>query len=71
LHKYIEDGDDRFLRLVHAIATNYIRSDVDYSVPGPPMDAETYRNRIRNAKDRVNAGYYTTHEDLEKEMEQW
>ncbi len=71
LHNYIENGDDRFLRLVHAIATNYTSSDVDYTVSGPPMDAETYRKRVRNAKERVKAGYYTTQDDLEKEMEQW
>jgi len=71
LHKYIETGDDRFLRLVHAVATNYTSSDVDYTAPGTPMDAETYNKRVRNAKERVKSGYYTTQEDLEKEMEQW
>jgi hypothetical protein len=71
LHKSIEDGDDRFLRLVHAIATNYNSSDEDYTVPGLPMDVESYRKRIRSAKERVKAGYYTTQEDLEKEMKQW
>jgi hypothetical protein len=70
LHKYIDKGDERFLRLVHAIATNY-KSDEDFTLPGPPMDAETYKGRIRNAKERVKAGYYTTQEDLEEEMEQW
>jgi hypothetical protein len=70
LHQYIDKGDERFLRLVHAIATNY-ESDEDYTLPGPPMDVETYKTRIRNAKERVKAGYYTTQEDLEKEVEQW
>jgi hypothetical protein len=71
LHKYIEAGDDRFLRIVHAIATSYTSSDEDFTVPGPPMDVEAYKKRIRNAKERVKAGYYTTQKDLEKEMEQW
>jgi hypothetical protein len=70
LHKYIDNGDDRFLRLIHAVATNY-GSDEDYTVPGPPMNIDTYRKRIQNAKERVKAGYFTTQEDLEKEMEQW
>jgi hypothetical protein len=70
LHQYIDKGDERFLRLVHAIATNY-KSNEDHSLPGSPMDVEMYRTRIRNAKERVNAGYYTTQEDLEKEVEEW
>jgi hypothetical protein len=70
LHQYIDKGDERFLRLVHAIATNY-ESDEDHTQPGTPMEVEAYKTRIRNAKERVKAGYYTTQEDLEKEMEQW
>lgn len=70
LHKYIDNGDDRFLRLIHAVATNY-SGDEDYAVPGPPMNIDTYRKKIQNAKERVKAGYFTTQEDLEKEMEQW
>jgi competence protein ComGC len=70
LHQYIDKGDERFLRLVHAIATNY-ESDEDHTSPGSPMTVESYKTRIRNAKERVKSGYYTTQEDLEKEMEQW
>jgi hypothetical protein len=36
LHQFIDNGDERFLRLVHAIATNY-NSNEDYTLPGPPM----------------------------------
>lgn len=70
LHKYIDNGDDRFLRLIHAVATNY-SSDEDCTVPGPPIDIEKYRERMRNAKERVQSGYFTTQEDLETEAEQW
>lgn len=70
LHQYIDNGDEQFLRLVHAIAINYNTSD-DYILPGIPMETEAYRKRIRNAKERIKKGYFTTHEDLEKEMEQW
>jgi len=65
LHQYIDKGDDRFLRIVHAIATNY-ESDEDYTLPGTPIET-----RIRKAQERVKAGYYTTQEGLEREMEQW
>ena len=70
LHQYIDNGDERFLRLVHAIATNYNSSE-DFTLPGSPMEIETYRKRIRDANERVRKGYFTAHEDLEKEMEQW
>jgi len=70
LHQYIDKGDERFLRLVHALARSY-EGEEDYTLPGSPMDVETYRTRIKNASERAKAGYYTTQEDLEKEMEQW
>jgi hypothetical protein len=70
LHSLIDNGDERFLRLVHAVATNY-KSNEDYTLSGSPMDVDTYKARITNAKERVKAGYYTTQEDLENEMEQW
>jgi len=70
LHKYIDNGDERLLRLIHAVASTY-SSDEDFTVPGPSFNLETYRKRMRGAKERVKAGYFTKQEDLEKEMEQW
>ncbi len=71
VQRYIEKADDRFLRMVHALKREYEEKEEDYTLPGPPMDVETYRRRIIAASDRVKAGHYTTSEDLEKEMEQW
>jgi hypothetical protein len=70
LHQLIENGDERFLRLVHAVATNY-NCNEDYTLPGSPMSVNEYKSRIRKAKERVKAGYFTTQENLEKEMEKW
>ena len=70
LHQFIDLGDERFLRIVHALATNY-KSEEDFTVLGTPMDLKTYINRIRSARERVKAGYFTTQEELEKEMERW
>ncbi len=70
LHQLIDLGDERFLRIVHALATHY-KSDEDFTLSGLPMAGEIYKTRIRSARERVKAGYYTTQEDLEKEMEQW
>ncbi len=70
LHSYIDTADDKFVKMVHALAKSY-EDEEDYTLPGPPMDVETYRTRIKEASERVKAGHYTTQEDLEKEMEQW
>jgi len=66
----IDKANDQFLEKVLALAKSQ-EEEEDYTLPGPPMDVETYRRRIIEASDRVKAGHYTTSEDLEKEMEQW
>lgn len=71
VQSFIDKADERFLRMVNALAKSYEEEEEDYTLPGPPMDVETYRRRIREASDRVKAGHYTTSEDLEREMEQW
>jgi hypothetical protein len=43
----------------------------DYTLPGESMSKETLKKRIRAAKSRIEAGQFTTHEDLEKEMKEW
>ena len=70
LHQYIDNGDERFLRLLHALAVGY-EGEEDYTLPGSPMELKTYRTRIKNTSEREKAGFITTKEDLEKEMEQW
>jgi len=71
LHESIDKGDERFLRLMHAVVTAYESDEEDYTLPGTPMNAEYYKARIQKARKRVKSGNYTTQEDLEKEMEQW
>jgi hypothetical protein len=71
VQSFIDKADERFLRMVNALAKSYEEEEEDYTLPGPPMDVETYRKRIKEASARVKAGEYITQEDLEKEMEQW
>ena len=71
VQSYIDKADDRFLKMVRALAKSYEDEEEDYTLPGPPMDVETYRKRILRASDRARDGHYTASEDLEKEMEQW
>ena len=71
LHSFIDKADDKFLKKVLALAKSHQDKEEDYTLPGPPMDVETYRARILKASDSAKAGHYTTSKDLEKEMEQW
>ena len=44
---------------------------VGYSTDGKPLTLEAYNKRIKTAEKQIAAGKMTSHEDLEKEMEQW
>lgn len=69
LYQYIDQGDRRLLHMMQAIAKAYLQED--YTLPGSPMNKEEYIDRVRTAQLNVEAGHFTTQEDLESEMEQW
>ena len=69
LHQYVNQGDKRLLHMMQAIAKAYHEND--YTMPGNPMSVGEYKERIKEAKSNIEAGYFTTQEDLEREMEQW
>ncbi len=69
LHHFIEDADTRLLKMLYALAKEY--TSEDYNLPGEPMSKETLKRRIQASKSRINAGQFTTQEDLEKEMKEW
>ncbi len=68
LHSYIDKADEEFLKKVYALAKSN-EDEEDYTLPGPPMDVETYRKRIKEASARVKAGEYITQEDLQLHQE--
>lgn len=68
LHKYIDQADDRILRLVKGM----FQADTDdYTLSGAPMSEEALKRRVKAAKSRINAGQFTSQEDLESEMKEW
>lgn len=69
LYQYIEEADARLLKMLYAVAKEYTHDE--YTLPGKPMSQETLKSRIQDSKSRIKAGQFTTHEDLEKEMEEW
>ena len=69
LHQFVDKGDKRLLQMMQAVAKAYFEGD--YTVPGDSMSVEEYKERIRGAKSNIEAGHFTTQEDLEQEMKQW
>jgi len=74
VHSYIDKADDRFLKMVNALAKSYEDQEaivVGYQVDGTPITKEALKKRVREASARVKAGNYITQEDLEKEIKGW
>ena len=69
LQHYIDHGDNKLLHMMQAMAKAYYEED--YTLQGEPMSIKTYKERIKNAKSRIDSGHYTTQEDLEKQIEEW
>lgn len=69
LHQYVDSGNKRLLHMMQAVAKAYFEDD--YTLPGKPMSAEEYKERIQDAKSNITAGHFTTQDDLEQEMKQW
>ena len=67
VHRYIDQADDRVLRLVKGL----LQADLDYTIPGEPMTQNQLEDRVKAAKSRIESGRFTTQEDLEREMEEW
>lgn len=69
LKDYIKSGDTRLLKILYSVAKEY--TSEDYTSPGGPMKVSTLKNRVRQAKERIKAGDFTTQNRLEKEIEKW
>lgn len=69
---YVKSADNRFIRLVHALAESYEEEEiVAYTVEGKPLTKSEYRQELLDAESEISRGEYTTQEDLEKESENW
>ena len=71
--EYVKNADNRFLRLVKAMAENYNEKDdvVAYTVDGKPLTLEHYNKELIDAEAEINRGEIISVEDLEKEAENW
>lgn len=44
---------------------------VGYTTDGKPLTKKQYNERLLIAENQIESGDYTTHENLEKEIENW
>jgi predicted ribonuclease YlaK len=71
LHNYIDQADETFLKMVHAMSKEYKSSVVGYNPDGTPITQQDLRTRVKAASKRVKSGDYITQEEVEKEVENW
>ncbi|MFH1321240.1 MAG: hypothetical protein ABII90_11405 [Bacteroidota bacterium] len=64
--------DERFLKIVHALAKAYRKDEiVAYTADGIPLTKEQYIKEIEEAEAQIERGEYITMEELEKESKKW
>ncbi len=69
---YINQADERFLKMVYAMSKEYKKPDiVGYNVDGSPVAKEDLVKRVTSASKRVKSGDFVSQEDVEKEIEDW
>nr|NQU92781.1 hypothetical protein [Bacteroidota bacterium] len=72
IHHYIDNADEIFLKMVHAMSKEYKKPVVvGYNVDGTQLTQEDLINRAKTASKRVKSGNYITQEEVEKEVENW
>ena len=72
VQQHIPHADDRFLKMVHAKSREYENTlVVGYTAQGKPITKVELKALVKAASKRVKSGDYISHEELEKEVENW
>jgi len=72
LHNYIDHADERFLKMVYAMSKEYKAPMViGHEVDGTPITQKELVQRVTSASKRVKSGNFISHEEVEKEVENW
>ena len=70
--QYINQADERLLKVVKAVMESYWEDEiVAYTVDGKPLTKLAYKAELNEGLSEIKRGEYTTHEDLEKESANW
>ena len=73
VHNYIENADERFLRMVSSMASEYSNHEnkvIAFRADKSLTKKQLY-NELKEAEQEIENGDYVTIEDFEKESSQW
>ena len=73
LHNLIDHADERFLRMVHSLASEYTKdeSEVVAFRAGKSITKNQLYLELKEAEKEIENGDYLTIEEFEKESSQW
>ena len=72
LLQYINQADERLLKVVKAVMESYWDEEiVTYSIDGKPLTKMAYKEELKEGISEIKRGEFTTQEDLENESESW
>ncbi|WP_281226979.1 hypothetical protein [Flavobacterium aquiphilum] len=72
LLQYINQADERLLKVVKAVMESYWEEEnVIYTIDGKPLTRLAYKEELNDAINEIKRGEFTSQEDLEKESENW
>lgn len=72
LHIFIDQTDERFLRMAHSMANEYAKNkDVVAYRADKIITKEQLYHELKQAESEIERGDYMTIEEFEKESERW
>lgn len=73
LHDFIDQADERFLRMIHSMASEYTKSDDDVVAfrAGKTITKSQLYQELKEAEQEIENGESMTIEEFDKESSQW
>ncbi|OYX85846.1 MAG: hypothetical protein B7Y83_03430 [Flavobacteriales bacterium 32-34-25] len=72
LLQYINQADERLLKVVKAVMESYWEEEiVAHTIDEKPLTKKAYKEELNEALAEIKKGEYTSQEDIEKESESW
>ena len=73
IHDFIDHADERFLRMVHSMANEYVKSDNETVAfrAGIALSKSQLYQELKEAEQEIDNGDYMSIEDFDKESSQW
>ncbi len=73
VHLYIENADERFLRMVNSLAKEYKskQSDPVAYRAGDSLTSDELHNELKEAEEEIKRGDFDPIDDFDKDSSQW